>query len=128
MKNLLLLLLFPLICVADDAGSGHSEEEAEDDTMPVFWFFLISLFAILFYTSCVVATWPYARPIFPFWIFILFVFIPPAFPFLLFYLFITACFFTLPFYDTYPNPPVATVVVVEETPKKRATSNRGNRV
>lgn len=99
----------PVIC---DESDGET-------TIPIIWFILPSILVLLLYTSCVMAMWPYARPLFPFWFIWFFILIPPLFPFFAFYLLIFLCLFAAP-----EEPQPVQVVVVETVPNSSLSSRR----
>ena len=89
------------------------------------------LFVSLFYFAIALMVWPYARPIVPFGLLLLFVFFPPLFPFLLFYLLFVFAFRPISANETV----VVRGVIVEPSTRGRirpastsVVGTRGNRV
>ena len=102
-----------------DVGSGE-DDNSSVDTIPLLWFILPSFILLLIYTAISFAVWPYARPIMPIWVLILFIFLPPFFPFLLFYLLIFVCLLSPdPYYQQRP-----VIVVVEEPTRTTELATR----
>ena len=125
MQSLLINLLL-LTQVDSEAASGGSAEEDPVTTIPIIWFILPSLVGLLIYTACIMAAWPYARPIFPFWLLIFVILIPPFFPFLLFYMLIVICLLS-PSPYLYDERPVQVVVLEKDTSSSRGRVSRGVR-
>jgi hypothetical protein len=123
MQSILINLL--LLTQVDPSGDSSAEEDTVT-TIPIIWFILPSLVGLLIYTTCVMAAWPYARPIFPFWLLIFVILIPPFFPFLLFYMLIVICLLSPPPY-IYDERPVQVVVVEKDTSSSRGRVSRGVR-
>lgn len=89
------------------------------------------LFVSLFYFAMALMVWPYARPIIPFGLLLLFVLFPPLFPFLLLYLFFVFAFRPVHSHETV----VVRGVIVEPSTRGRirtvstsVVGTRGNRV
>lgn len=111
-----LLMLTQSMVVSCDESSD------ETTTVPIIWFILPSILVLLLYTSCVLAMWPYARPLFPFWFLWFFILIPPLFPFFALYLLLFLCLFTRP-----EEPQTVQVVVVERLPSSSSSSSTTRR-
>ena len=122
-------LLINLLLLAQVYASGDEDTSGEDDTVatiPIIWFILPSLVGILLYAACIMAAWPYARPIFPFWLLIFVILIPPFFPFLLFYMLIFICLLS-PSPYLYDERPVQVVVLEKDTSSSRGRVSKGVR-
>ena len=121
--------------------------EADNSDVIWAWVFLPIFISALFYCSLVLFTWPYARPIIPFWLLIFAVLIPPFFPFLAVYILFLVCIATPPIASSSEsstvrqgnvivviNPSrrgtlgVVPVVPAKDDKKTAVTQTRGNRV
>lgn len=118
--------------------------EADNSDVIWAWVFLPIFISALFYCSLVLFTWPYARPIIPFWLLIFAVLVPPFFPFLAVYILFLVCLATPPLVSS-PNPTTKregnvivvlnpsrrgtlTAIPVKDDKKTAVTNTRGNRV
>ena len=91
----------------------NSTAAEEDDTIYWGWIFLPIFISILFYSSLVLFTWPYARPVLPIWLLLLAIFFPPLFPFVLLYLLFLVC---------ASEPPKENVIVVLQPSRRGGVS------
>jgi hypothetical protein len=88
---------------------------------------------LILYITAALCVWPYARPIFPFGLLLLFIIFPPFFPFFLIYMLLFV-FWPVPLStsNVVVGYPTATVGIVEPSTRGRirpiATSTFGNRV
>lgn len=101
-----------------------------DDSAYIGWILLPVFLGTMIYCSAVLFTWPYARPVVPFWLLLLCILVPVLFPFLFLYILIIVCL-PLPRRD-HPRP---VIVVVEPSTRGRVvavsrprTITNGNRV
>jgi hypothetical protein len=81
------------------------------------WVVVPLFLGLLAYSSLVLMTWPYARPVFPLWLLVFAILVPPFFPFLWFYLLFTACWLAAP-------PQSQVVVVIDPRGRVRNTEMR----
>ena len=83
------------------------------DSITIAWIVIPTLLGSLIYLGLAICAWPYARPLFPLWLFLFALFFPPLFPFLLVYTIVITCFFAPVVVLTEPavaRPPVVLVV------------------
>lgn len=106
----------------------------EIETATIVGVIVIPLFlGLMLYLAAALCVWPYARPIFPFGLLLLFILFPPFFPFFLIYM-LFFVFWPVPFFtrNVVVGYPTATVEIVEPSTRGRirpiATSASGNRV
>lgn len=127
--------------VSNVSLATHSEDNSD---VLWAWVFLPIFISALFYCSLVLFTWPYARPIIPFWLLIFAVLVPPFFPFLAVYILFLVCLATPPIASSsepstsrqgnvivvlHPSRRgTLTTIPVKDDKKTAVTNTRGNRV
>lgn len=83
----------------------------DDEAHVVGWIVLPVLVGSMLYFALSLMVWPYARPMFPFWILFALLLFPPFFPFVVLYLLYFYCL-------VGPLVPIATPVIVTAQPAR----------
>ena len=100
--------------------TANATDDDDEVNAYIAWIVVPTLLGVLLYASFALCMWPYARPLFPFWVLFLAILIPPVFPFFLVYLLCILAATT-----PVARPPV--VIVVEPSTRGRIQAGTSRR-